>query len=345
MNGIKGRFLPGYLPALKQPMEADNYLRQVGAAYALARAARFCGEERFAVRASQAILALLEDTKPDPRDSMSRCLTLPSAMVNHLGAAGALVLAINELPSPQKDLLDRSEELCRYIARQVHSDGSLLYQDTSAKPRDGDGIEQYPGLALTALLASHKHRPAPWKVEMVRKAMPYYRAWWKEHRSLDFVCQYTPAFAQAYLLTKDKALADFVFEMNDWVCTLQYTQLDPRRPGWYGGFMSYQNGHPVENEPTVASACQAECLIEACRATREAGDADRYQSYTEAIERALQMLTTLQYTEARTYHFEKWFRPQILGAFHASHLDGNLRIDYTQHAVAAVFGYLEYVVR
>ena len=37
VNGTKGRFLNGYLPALNTPMEGDNYLRQAGAAFALAR--------------------------------------------------------------------------------------------------------------------------------------------------------------------------------------------------------------------------------------------------------------------------------------------------------------------
>src|SRR5258708_5920510 len=31
-NGLNGRFLYGYLPALKTPLEGDHYLRQVGAA-------------------------------------------------------------------------------------------------------------------------------------------------------------------------------------------------------------------------------------------------------------------------------------------------------------------------
>src|SRR5262249_5097352 len=68
MPGVKGRFLHGYLPALKQEMEGDHYLRQVGAAFALARAARFTGEARFAARATQAVLALLDDTTVDPAD-------------------------------------------------------------------------------------------------------------------------------------------------------------------------------------------------------------------------------------------------------------------------------------
>src|SRR5438552_3641909 len=43
-NKPDGRFLHGFLPALRLPMEGDSYVRQAGAALALARAARFYGD-------------------------------------------------------------------------------------------------------------------------------------------------------------------------------------------------------------------------------------------------------------------------------------------------------------
>ena len=70
----------------------------------------------------------------------------------------------------------------------------------------------------------------------------------------------------------------------------------------------------------------------------------QYRHYSEALERCLQFLATLQYTDANTQHFADWYRPALLGAFHASHEDGNLRIDYTQHAVCALVQYLTHVV-
>jgi vacuolar-type H+-ATPase subunit E/Vma4 len=49
----------------------------------------------------------------------------------------------------------------------------------------------------------------------------------------------------------------------------------------------------------------------------------------------------LQYTDANTQHFEEWYRPRLVGGFHASTQDGNLRVDYTQHALSALATYLE----
>src|SRR5262245_37280244 len=67
MNTVKGRFLPGWLPSIGRDMEGHDYLRSAGAALALARAGRTIRDrdamaERYAGRATQAVLALLDDT-------------------------------------------------------------------------------------------------------------------------------------------------------------------------------------------------------------------------------------------------------------------------------------------
>src|SRR5207248_9048974 len=99
-------------------------LGQAGAAFALARAARLTGEERYAACASRALLSLLDETVLDA-SGQARHTPLPSIVLNRLGAAALLVLAINELPAPAADLLEKSEQLCSFIRRQACPDGSL----------------------------------------------------------------------------------------------------------------------------------------------------------------------------------------------------------------------------
>jgi hypothetical protein len=343
-NRADGRFVNGYLPALKAPLEGDHYLRQVGAAYALAQVARFLGDEKFTAVARQAVLTLLLDTALSPNDSPVRHTTLPSVVVNRLAAAGWLILAINELPSPGEDLLEQSEQLCAFLRKQQGADGALSYVDPGVKAElDPDGINHHPGAALFGLMRSQRYRPAAWKTEVVRKALPYYRSWWRAHKTMTFVPWQTAAYAEAYLRTKEPPFADFVQEMNDWLCELQYTQLDPRHPLWGGGFMEWVDGKPRAEPPLVGSALYAESLVAACRVARQTGDVNHYQRYRESLERCLQFLTTLQYMDANTQHFADWYRPVLVGAFHGSHEDGNLRIDYTQHAVCALVQYLAYV--
>jgi hypothetical protein len=341
MNGVKGRFLHGYLPALKAGLEGDHYLHQVGAAHALAHLAQMTGEERYAVRATQALLTLLDETIADPNDANVRYTSLPSVVVNRLGAAGLLVLAIHELPNPPADLLDRGEQLCNYIRQQARTDGSLRCDDASTSADDPASVSEYPGLALHGLVHSCKLRPAPWKIDMVRKAAVYYRQWWQTRKDRDFVTAQSAACVEAYLATRDRVFADFVWEMNDWLCDLQYGTIDPRRALWTGGFRSWADGHAVDSMPQVDSARCAESLAHACRLSREIADLGRHQRYVDVVEHCLQFLTTLQYTEANTQHYADWYRPRLLGAFYASHQDGNLRIDHTEHALDAMAVYLE----
>jgi hypothetical protein len=342
MNGVKGHFVHGYLPALKRELEGDHFLRQAGAAFALARAARFFGEDRYTARAAQAVLALLEDTAPDPKDRSVRACVLPAAVVNRLGAAALLVLAINALPNPQADLLEKSEQLCNHIRRQARPDGSLA---AGAEAAGAEEADDHAGAALFALARSHRHRPADWKLAMVRKALAYYRPWWRGHKKPASVAWLSAACAEAFLQTRQREFVDFVFEMNDWACGLQYAQIDPQRQHWFGGFMGYASDRAVESPPDVGGAVYAEGLAAACRAAREAGDPGRHARYTEALDRCWQFLSALQYTESNTLHFADWYRPRLLGAFHASHDDGNLRLDYTQHAVCALLLYLEDAAR
>jgi hypothetical protein len=342
-NRSDGHFDPGWVPALKTPLEGDHYLRQVGAAFALARAARILGSERYAAIARQSILTFLLDTAPDSGTPSARHTTLPSAVVNRLAAAGLLVLAINELPGPGDDLLEQSEQLCAYIRLQQKSDGSLDYSDADGQTEvDPQGILSFPGVALYALARSQFHRPADWKREVVAKALPYYRNWWTNHKSPAFIPWQSAAYAELYRQTQNRAALEFVFDMNDWLCGLHYARLDPRHPLWVGGFMEWTDGKPVLAPPRVNSAEFAEALAEANHAAQKAGDHDREQRYRGALESCLQFLTTLQYTQANTQHFAEWYKPVVLGGFYASHQDGNLRLDYTQHAVSALVQYLAY---
>jgi len=349
-NRPDGRFDYGFEPALQKRLEGDHYLRQAGAVFALARAARYFKDEHQTAVARQAALTLLVDTTTTTVESSKtivRYTALPSIAVNRLAAAGLIVLTINELPDPNDELLEQAEQLCAFIRQQQQADGSLAFTDTPGDAQaalvDPEGINYYPGEALYGLMRSQQHRPAAWKTDMVRKALAYYRPWWQKNRNMAFVPWQTAAYAEAFLQTAEAPFAEFVYEMNDWLCALQFTTLDPRHPFWAGGFMGYADGKPVAAAPQVGSAAYAEGLADACRVAAKAGDPGRLQRYRDALERCLQFTVALQYSDANTQHFADWFRPRLLGGFHASDQDGNLRIDYNQHAVCALVQYLNYV--
>lgn len=345
-NLVDGRFVPGYLPALNQAMEGDSHLRQAAAAAALARAARYYRDEEASARARQAVLRLMLETAPEEgTNPVVRSITLPPGMANRLAAAALIVQAVHELPAPASDLLDQADQLCNFIRRAQRADGSFACTEPGPDGKaveDPEAVNAYSGEALVALMRSQQHRPAAWKLEAVRKALPYYQARWRASKNLTMTPRHAAAYTEAYLQTKDKAYADFVFEMADWVCTFQHRQLDPLHPQWVGGFMPCVDGKPAQGAPSIGTAVLAEGLVEAGRIARQVGDVTRWQRYKDTAERSLQFLTTLQYSPANTRHFAAWYQPYVVGGFHASHSDGNLRLDYTQQAVCAMVGYMMY---
>jgi hypothetical protein len=347
MSQADGKFLYGIHPALNKQLDGDDYLRQLGATIALARAARYLNNPHHAAVATQAVLRFLDDTVTDAKAQHLR-YPGPAVAGDPVAAAGLLVQAINELPLPQSDVLEKSEELCAFIRLRQRGDGAILCgADPSQVSQDPAATGAAPGQALCGLMASQRNRPAAWKLDVVHKAMTFYHPWWKAHRSMTAPVSQTAAYAAAFLQTKSQDLADAVLDMNDWLCSLQYSQLDPRHKEWWGGFKSWADDRPVDSVPNVSGCACAEALVEACRVARQLGDVQRYdRQYRPALELWRSFAARLQYVEGNTRHFDPDYRRRnLLGGFHASPDDGTLRIDYTQQAVCAMVQYLTFVVR
>jgi len=346
-NKPDGRFVYGFIPALRMPLEGDNFLSQAGATYALARATRYFRDERGGAVARQAALTLFMETDVDPKDATIRFTLAPPQVLNRLASHGLLVLAVHELASPGKDLLEQADQLCNYLRKQQQSDGTLLTREGLDGPKRllSEAEVQYAGIALYAVARSHKKSPAPWKIDMLKKALAGYQGHWQSNKDLATAVSLTPAFAEAYLLTKEPAFAEMVFTMNDWLVGMQYGEdQNSSRKHWYGGFHRSPDGKVETTAPDVWSALPAESLAEACRAAKQAGDLPRLRRYERALVLALHFVMSLQYSGAKVQHFVDGYRPLILGAFHASFQDGNLRLDYTQHPLCAMVQYLDAVI-
>ncbi|MBP3956800.1 hypothetical protein J8F10_16120 [Gemmata sp. G18] len=345
MGQPHGRFLQGYLPALRQPMSGDHDLRQAQAALAMAQAAKFSGDQKHAAIASQAVLALLASTKVDANDPNSRAPVQMSFVCNRVGFAALVALAIVELPNPSDKLLDDAERLCAFLRTQLRADGSVHYADNPADDPtkfDPAGFNEYPGLALHALAASNRVRPADWKKDAVKKGVAYYHTAFRAKPHPALVATVTPAATELYLQTKSNEAATAVFEMNDWLCALQITGNDQRTPQWAGGFRTVADGRTTDAPPSATDTGRyIQSLACAYHLTRVTGDLTHEEKYRPALTFAVQFLYGLQFLETNTRHFEDNFRAKMLmGAFHLSPTDGNLRIDASASAITGLLRFL-----
>ena len=210
MNNPKGRFVHGLEPALPDVvLEGDNYLRQAGAAFALARAARVLGDDRYTARSTQAILALLDETvagRPRSR-SAARPRRRPSSTAS--ARPGCSSSPSTSCPTRKATFSPQSEQLCNYIRKQARPDGSLACTDPGpdGKPTaDETAINDYPGMALYGLMRSQAHRPAAWKIDWCARPSPTIGRGGEAHKSMEFVPWQTAACWEAYLRTEGAAV-------------------------------------------------------------------------------------------------------------------------------------------
>jgi hypothetical protein len=345
MHQPHGRFLHGYNPTLRQPINGEHDLLQSQSALAMAQAAKFSGDKQQAVIARQAILTLLSATKISPTDPNCRVPMQVSFLCNRVGFAAILALAIYELPNAEDKLIEEAERLCAFIRSQLRNDGSVDYTDSpnnTAPQTDTAGMNEFPGFALHALAVSNRVWPAEWKKDAVKHGVAYYLTAFRAKPHPMMVATLTPAACELYLQTKLNEAATAALEMNDWLCSLQIGTTDPRNPQWAGGFRTVVNGQTTNDPPTAAlTGLYVQSLACAYQLTRLTGDITREAKYLPALQSAVNFLCGLQFLEVNTRHFENTFRANMLiGAFYISPTDGNLRTDAAACATTGLLRFL-----
>ena len=261
--------------------------------------ARYFRDGRGSAIARQAALTLLElETMVDPKEPAIRTTAAPPTMVNRLSAHGLLISAIHELADAgRRRSARRRRSTCNYLKQQQKPNGMLFVTvGSDVLERLGRADAEHAGWALQGIIRSQRHRPAAWKLDMVRSTRAAYFAAWQQNKSLPLVYSQTPAYAEAYAQTKDAAFAETVFAMNDWLLGLQYREevefaaplLErrvPALPGWKNRAdrARYQFGPLPES------------LAEACRLAKLMGDLPRYERYERGLIQSLHFLMSLQY--------------------------------------------------
>ncbi len=327
MSKADGRFVAAFDATLQRELPDAEHAQAV-ACLALARMARFTGDERVTAVASQAVLTLLTFTKSDPADASRRVPTT----ANKVGFAAALATAIYDLPNPDAKLVAEADKLCRFLYSRLRENGSVVTAD------DGKG-ESNPvaaGECFQALMAADRVKTEAWKREAVERGVGFYRTAFQAAKSADGCGALLPAVCDLAVRTKSDAATRFAFEMADWVCDQQYTPADARNLRWVGGV------RPTAGSEPTAHTCECvEGLAAAAALCTQVPDADRFAKYRKAIGAGLGFARSLQFSETTTQHFERSYRTMLVGGVHRSPADGVVRAEATARLLAAEVRYLE----
>lgn len=342
MSKADGRFVPGIDATLGRELPGNDFA-QACAALALARAAKFTGDEKMTAAASQACLTLLTLTKADAKDAAMRVPTFAADRGNKVGFAAALAMAIYDLPAPDAKLVAEADKLCKFLFTKLRTDGSVHYTDGDDAPTktDPDGVNVYPGLCLQALMASDRVATEAWKRDALARGVKCYREVFKTSPTPELCGSLLPAVCDYALRVKDKEANEFAFAMADWLCDRQYTADDARNPRgrWTGAFKPV-----VGDEPTYRVCGAVEGVCAAVSLAAQAPDATRYTRYRKATRDGLAFARSLQFTAANrnASHFDPVWRAQWLyGGVHGSPTDGILRVDQTAGLLACQLRFLE----
>jgi hypothetical protein len=126
------------------------------------------------------------------------------------------------------------------------------------------------------------------------RSFRYYRDWHLgENLNPASVPWHTQAYFMVWQETRDPELKDFIFEMNDWLLSIQQGPEDVPYADMAGRFYA---PHGRYSPPHASSTgVYLEGLSDALRLARAVGDSERTEKYDAAIRLGLRSLLQLQF--------------------------------------------------
>lgn len=318
-----------YWPSRGEVAPSDNTIRQFLGTLALGRAAARLqcelARDVAARNLKAACAAYLQD-----RDDHAVAFWGGSAK---LGAAALAALALYE--SGDERLRTRwLEKLSAGVDRLWSPSGAFR---TFHEPLDrNDNQNFYPGEALVFWAARLASSPAI--ADRIARSFDYYRDWHRANPNPAFAPWHTIAYAALYAATGEARYRDFIFEMNDWIVSLQ--QLDDAPAADMRGRF-YAPERPDYGPPHSSStAVYLEGLVAAADVADAAGDRRRLRRYARAIAEGFANLESLQFMTLEDYFYVSK-RDRVIGGLRTEGYDNTLRVDNAAHALLAALSLMD----
>jgi AMMECR1 domain-containing protein len=314
-----GGFVYEYAPATAAYSTQDNLVRQVATAWVVAA----LGSRRGTARHGEAVARALTFIAARTRRAASDGAALVVADDPDTAELGAVAFGLLTLVTAGDGALrGTAARLAEAILSLQRPDGGFHTHFPPATQPKSENF--FPGEAMLALMHLHARYPDPRYPEALRRALPHYRAYFRRVRSTAFAPWQMAAYSRLFQLARDRACAEFVFEMADALLPLQFV-------GGTAPYPDYVGGYAGRRAPGITTATCNEGVVDAYDLARAIGDRERAARYHRAALLAALFTLRLQFTPENTYYVQHPER--VLGAFRASLVDSILRIDHTQHAL------------
>ncbi|HKR01710.1 MAG TPA: AMMECR1 domain-containing protein [Pyrinomonadaceae bacterium] len=305
-----------YEPCQNKVYAGADTPRTAHAAWVLARARKAFGGTDLSSAADKIIDRLLKDLE---RDEQGSWLVTPDSEPS-VAEVSFLLLALLELPDD-----DARREAIPGLAATLWASIDAHGRINTHRPpaTSHEAFQDYfPGQVLLALAACCAAGQATVDEEKLHNAFRYYRHRYRYRRNFGQVSWLMQAFPRWWHVTRDSSMAQFVFEIGDWVLGYQQEKT--------GGFI---NDHQPD-APGYTTALYLEGIADAHKLASALGDAERERSYLEAFERGFRFLDRLiiQPRDASLLP-----NPALaLGGLRQSIHRSEIRVDFVQHSLAAI---------
>ena len=316
-----------YWPSQGEVAPSDNAIRRFLATLSLARFAKLRGDAEMAEAARRNLHFNLRRYFQNIGGGRGAIVERTGAK---LGAAALAALCILESPARR----EFATEL-KLLTAGVNSlaDEELGFR-TFFFPaeRDGENWNFYSGEALLfwAEAARRGIDGAP-TLERCVTTLERCGERHRQARNPAFVPWHAQAGASLFAQTGRREVADYVFEMSDWLLPMQ--QWDGLDLDLRGRF--YDPRHPEFGPPHAASTgAYLEGFADALALAGSLGDEARAAAYERVIARGLRSLRQLQFRGPHdTFYISK--KKRVLGALRTEAYDNAVRVDSAAHALAA----------
>ncbi len=252
-----------------------------------------------------------------------------------LGAVALAALAIAEHPNRQAFAAEEAA-LRRTIDHLWQDDGGFR---TFFKPtKRNDNQNFYPGEALLYLATVYRRSGEAELLARIQKSARAYKSWHLTYRNPAFVPWHSMAYAEVWQETGEDWLRDWIFEMNDWLLSVQQGGTDTY-PEIDGRFYDPKRRH--FGPPHASSTgVYLEGLIQAYRVARKSDDERRAEAYRAAILRGIRHLMQLEFRdEVDMFYISR--RDRVQGGLRTTIYNNEIRVDNVQHGLMALLEILK----
>jgi hypothetical protein len=330
MQNLDGSYKYMYYPESNTYSTENNILRHTGVVYSLLLVYEYTEDTKYLECAERGIDFLMNYI--EYKDSETAYILFNDKAKLGGAALAAIALSKHEELRKTGQYYEPIEHLINFLLHMQEGSGKFtsfyIYNGEYVSPSDS---QIYPGEAVLALIRAYRLLKNEDYLSAMDRAYSYYSVEFAADPSTAFTSWTTTAYVELYNVIPERKYAEFVFLMQDWLTSEQYTEnmSDIRYLGGYG-----------PGTPTVSAGSKTEGVADAYLLAKKLNDEERAAQYKRSMMLAAEFLVRLQFTEEITSIHPD---PDVaIGAFFHHFGEYTARVDYTQHCISAIVKALTY---